>query len=979
MLVIGMVLIPGLVRAQDASRLQHKAEILGITPAELRDAYPELSGSGASPGFASSKGRSSTLAVPDIFNHGSVLDVGKLMMKVTNFGLLGNPFTNVSSDPSGQWPGQSGVEYLNAIALAVGAVNPTATDPNAIRRVSYFREWRPQTLDPEDRMYPSYDGAVNSIRFVDDDGDYRYDPLTGVSGIDEDFLDGRDNDNDGKIDEDYGALGQKMYSWTMWDNTIEAINFAQAEKHVPLGLECRQRAWAYSLSQYENFNVIEYEFINRSGHMLDSLVVGWLVDMDCGPVIESAYYSDDFDVPSYPSGRYIYQLSQTDARRQLNHDPTLAPQYPVGTALCAQETLTVNGFSISDDNGDEGKTPGVPSFLLFEHTIDPLGVTGPSKVGFRAFRSFVGGTPYTQGGNPTIDQQRFEFMTSQENIDPDPSSPTYGLIKVEAPGDQKGDYTEWCSVGPWFQVANNQSIHVTIGFAVARGNLLLANQYQSDYQAFASQSPLSMPEQANIMQKYPSVANAFAAQIAYEGIWEKRQTFINTTGHGRESEVCVPQGGITIYLGDCRDGDNLRQIAATQCAWFDFDCSYCTGVYEFATGTGLFHKTWNASAPPPNPILNTSVSYNFTDNPNREYVVAGNNQITLAWDNLSETSPDPSDRQELDFRGYKVWKVADWTRPVGSPGPADDEWQLLAEFRQFNYRNQQGQLIPNNRYLRYNAQNPAVPDTVCPRVWIPQANGGRGDSVDICLNAGDLWDKQSGAILRPNDVPLLRNKEGELVFGSGCVLGINTVPCTRDTIYQYTVGRYTYVDREVKNGFIYFYSVTAFDSTKSESGLTTELEGRRSAVEAEGVVPQTATAGAKGVWVVPNPYKGYSQPTSRPSSWDLTPNASDPTGTHVDFMGLPPGRWTIRIYTVSGDLVQELHSDDPVNESVRNPVTRDDGSTLPGYNRQQDNPNDGQARWNLISRNGQDVVSGIYMFTVDSSQGMQRGRFVVIR
>jgi hypothetical protein len=39
----------------------------------------------------------------------------------------------------------------------------------------------------------------------------------------------------------------------------------------------------------------------------------------------------------------------------------------------------------------------------------------------------------------------------------------------------------------------------------------------------------------------------------------------------------------------------------------------------------------------------------------------------------------------------------------------------------------------------------------------------------------------------------------------------------------------------------------------------------------------------------------------------------------------------------------------------------------------------GQARWNLISRNGQDVESGIYLFTVDSSAGHQVGRFVVIR
>src|SRR5207253_4274951 len=137
--------------------------------------------------------------------------------------------------------------------------------------------------------------------------------------------------------------------------------------------------------------------------------------------------------------------------------------------------------------------------------------------------------------------------------------------------------------------------------------------------------------------------------------------------------------------------------------------------------------------------------------------------------------------------------------------------------------------------------------------------------------------------------------------------------------------------------------------------LQAELQGRRAATEADGVVPQGGSGNGKGVWVVPNPYRGYADITKRPSSWDLTPNASDPTGTHVDFMGLPSGGWTIRIYTVSGDLVQELHSDDPVNDSIRSAQTDANGKVVPGYNRQQDTPNDGQARWNLISRNGQDI------------------------
>lgn len=73
----------------------------------------------------------------------------------------------------------------------------------------------------------------------------------------------------------------------------------------------------------------------------------------------------------------------------------------------------------------------------------------------------------------------------------------------------------------------------------------------------------------------------------------------------------------------------------------------------------------------------------------------------------------------------------------------------------------------------------------------------------------------------------------------------------------------------------------------------------------------------------------------------------------VDFFGMPAATSTLRVYTVAGDLVWQTDHDGRAG--------------------------DGQQRWNLISRNGQDVESGIYLFTVDSPLGHQVGRFVVIR
>jgi len=419
--------------------------------------------------------------------------------------------------------------------------------------------------------------------------------------------------------------------------------------------------------------------------------------------------------------------------------------------------------------------------------------------------------------------------------------------------------------------------------------------------------------------------------------------------------------------------------------WFDFDCNYCTGAYDNRKKLGMFHRTWNADAPPPNPNLNLAAAYNYSANPSR-IIPAGDNRITIAWDNISEVTPDPKSGW-LDLRGYRVWKAANWQRPVGSAGPSDDDWSLLGEYRQFHYYGTNG-LIQRN--YDFTSETDSTPIN-CPRLLVQNyyypvgsdtcPNGCYAPKwVDICLNLDDLWDRQSGHIIHPTPLDCVLDRDGNCTEEFGCILGRQFCddPLNREHRIRYPVGRYQLVDREVKNGFVYFYSVTAFDST-GFGRTALELAGRRSATESDGVVPQSSARTGKNVWVVPNPYRGFRTIADRPSTWDLIPNGSDPTGTHIDFLGLPQGKWTIKVFTVSGDLVQTITSDDAVNESVRTPLPGPNGTTVPGYNRQQDNDNDGQARWNLISRNGQDIVSGIYIFTVESSQGTQRGKFVVIR
>ena len=246
--------------------------------------------------------------IPDIYGPGAVLTAGNVYLKVTNAGLIGNAFTNLSTDPSGQWPGASGTEYRNFIALAVGAVNPQATDPSSVRRVSQSTEWRPPTGDPVDRIYRSFEGAADGARLVNDDVDRNVD---GTPRIDEEFLNGRDDDGDGRIDEDFAAVGQQELACEMRDDTPAALADVSNEKHVPLGLECRQSAWAYParLSGLRCDPIRPLQSVGPCRQPLRGLLRGH----GRRATTLANYYVDDHDAPTFPAGSLLRSRSHRSA------------------------------------------------------------------------------------------------------------------------------------------------------------------------------------------------------------------------------------------------------------------------------------------------------------------------------------------------------------------------------------------------------------------------------------------------------------------------------------------------------------------------------------------------------------------------------------------------------------------------------------------------------------------------------------------
>jgi hypothetical protein len=185
----------------------------------------------------------------------------------------------------------------------------------------------------------------------------------------------------------------------------------------------------------------------------------------------------------------------------------------------------------------------------------------------------------------------------------------------------------------------------------------------------------------------------------------------------------------------------------------------------------------------------------------------------------------------------------------------------------------------------------------------------------------------------------------------------------------------TYVDEDVTYGIPYLYAVTTFDAgrdtiqgfpipdaeimipslesgksnyKKTEIGAAIPTFVKTPRLE-EQIVPATKAASAAltaadldRITVAPNPYIG-SVPWERKYE------------DRIQFMNLP-GTCRIRIYTVSGDLIKEIEHTDGTGDEY----------------------------WDLLSRNNQDVVSGLYIYKIEAWDERGNpihkiGKFVIVR
>jgi hypothetical protein len=779
-----------------------------------------------------------------VIDGSTVHNVGELQLFVGNWGDFGSwpgagfPF---SESPSAQWPAGSGVEYLFAAGLWVGAVKSGVP---AVSTAAYTWEFRP-TSDPIDKMYFSAEGDMGGNRLpspsADDDNDGK---------IDEDYKDGRDNDGDGKVDEDFAAISKQMFScWYTDDQPIATQLYAT---HNPLHIMVRQESYQWEEDRYDDFVGIEYRIKNQGTDILQNVYIGFFADCDAGSRDTDRYWDDDC------TGRTYVPARCTD----------LGP-------------VAIDVAYTYDCDGDDGQTLGYFGVMFMGHTTDPTGEKAPPRVGISTYANFSGSQSYEEGGDPTNDFERYELLSKET---------------IERAGTVPRDYRMLVSAGPFSELSPESTLVFQVAFVAGQGLNGI-------------------------------IANGANAQLTYDGSWFDLDSDTSTGVNGKETGVFNSTRNVIYVVEDSCDNPlvqtpvnpNATVYVNGDCdkeRFFKQRCGYGDSKADQAKyRTGVEGKEtqihWLVGTAPPPPVMRI-------DDHSREGLV-------VYWDNSSETVPDVK-TQIYDFEGYRVWRADDWSRPLGTSadnGPSHDLWKLLFEADIING------LGGDTGLEKYHYE---------PLTHILSASEKR-----------DMIESMKAYFLEYSKDP-------------PCPQGVTEDVCdTLKVLMKWELGLpdgrqyYRFIDKTMHLGRPYFYSVTAMDHDVVGSQLLPGKAGDPSSnfvfISPNSSAQPAYNYDPSEVYVVPNPATTESM-----APWTLSPNDEDPTGIKVEFRNLPMSKGMIRIYTIAGDLVRELPFD---------------GTT-----------GNGTVPWDLVSRNLQDVTSGIYLFSVESEDSHFKrkiGKFVVIR
>jgi hypothetical protein len=731
-----------------------------------------------------------------------------------------------------------------------------------------------------------------------------------------------------------------VYTDTVTNPTYAANDATDGRPHIPLNIEVTQRSYGWSYSYAADFILFDYSIKNIGRKTLNKVYMGIYVDADVKTANAQEGFDDDIcgfkrAVESPQSTALCPWIDTINIAWIADNDGKQSEQDPC--PYSASSLTAVTGTRVVRTPSDSLKY----SFNWWISNGEAALDWGPRRADstFRDFGGFL--------GTPEGDKNKYYIMRTEE-FDYDQlfcalDHTSEGWFPPPS-GSQARNFADGfdtrylLSFGP-FDIQPGEVL--PISFAYVAG----ADFHQTkDCEAFKSFDPY-YPE---VYYETFNFDNLGKNAIWASWIYDNPGVDTDNDGYRGKYRICVLDSAIN-YDTTFYEGDSIT--VDTNTVYIRADTSY----YE---GDGV--PDFRGASPPPPPELwvvdTTGDTLRSKVLPRVDEFTRG--EFRVRWNGLrSETTKDIfSDL--FDFEGYRVYL---------SNTPSAYGFSVIASYDIEDY----------NRYYWDKANERwDLPDIPFTRDSLEMLYGEGFEPLVYTIDH-PLYINDSAFYFRQQDwnqSDLRDTTKIHKVYPDErppTVLSIDSAriyypeELTDDGLF-FKYYEYEYYIRNLLPSQLYYIGVTAFDYGSPGSDLESlETPPNRNYV-AEYPQNDNTTVESSGLHVVvyPNPYRADGKyKEDRFEGVDYIDNE----GNYVQQAGLPndrtrsihfinlPHKCTIRIFTIDGDLVRQIEHDVP-----------------------KDDPRSMHHRWDLITRNTQAVVSGIYYYSIESEYGNQIGKIVII-
>ncbi len=739
------------------------------------------------------------------------------------------------------------------------------------------------------------------------------------------------DDEDAVSEQDFIAI----YTDTLTDPTYVVDGPLDNRPHMPLGIEITQKSYAWSYSYADDFILFDYSIKNIGKKDLKKVYMGIYVDGDVG--IEGSWDDAQDDICGF--------------RRDI---PS-----PQGCGFID----TINIAWIADNNGKYADEPcpyknnsitGVTGVRVVRTPEDTLKYSfnwwvshgspnldfGPRQRGtlddpFRDFGGFLGTPEGDRNKYYIMRHEEFDYDQLFSAVD---HSDEGWLPPLPLSNDIANGYDTrfLLSFGP-FDISPGEVL--PLSFAYVAGE-----NFHTDCEAFLNIFNASDPT-----EYYETFNFRDFGENAIWASWIYDNPGVDTDGDGYRGKkrFCIHD---SVWVSDTISVDSVEEY------WFynDVDTIY----YE---GDGIPDFV-GATPPPPPELWRIDTSGDTLGAKVIPRITEFNlGEIKIRWNGYrSETTPDRFSNK-LDFEGYRVYQSL-------SPNPKS--FTLMASYDRQDY----------NRYIWNDDagvwQLLEIPFTLDS---LKKIYGEDFDPDDYFSRehmyswGGDLFyftpeDWNHDDLRNINDIhKVYPDEPPPTVLSLDSARLLYPDELTEDGLF-FKYYEYEYIMTDLLPSQLYYVAVTAFDYGSPGSNLTSLENPPSRNYIAEYADDDNSTVEEKGLNVIvyPNPYKitgnyrdlGFEGRDYIDGAFSghavIQEDLPDERARAIHFLNLP-NKCTIKIYTIDGDLVRELKHDYP-----------------------KDSPRSMHERWDLITRNTQSAVSGIYYYTIESDYGNQIGKLVII-